>query len=85
MIVAKPDPASEKLIVDVGLVVMSLINLITPSEASRDTAANLRCRDTDTEPAAAAEVTLAFSLANVKVVVVGTVAMVKVPLTLQYL
>ena len=69
---ANEAPASEKLIVDVGFVVMSEINLITPSEASLATAAYLRLPDTAAEPDAAAEVTLAFVLANVNVVEVGT-------------
>jgi hypothetical protein len=73
--VANAALASEKLIVDVGFVVISLKNLITPSDASRATAAYLRCPDTDTEPEAATEVTLVAVLAKVKVVVVGTVVM----------
>jgi len=59
------------LIVDVGFVVISVINLITPSEASLATAANLRFSDTAAEPVAAAEVTFAASLTNVNVVAVG--------------
>ena len=55
-------PASAKLIVVVGFVVIFVKNLITPSEASLATAANLRCPDTETEPVATAEVTLALVL-----------------------
>ncbi len=65
-------PASAKLIVVVGFVVMFVKNLMTPSEASLATAANLRCPYTETEPEAATEVTLVAVLSNVNVVVVGT-------------
>jgi hypothetical protein len=64
-------PASEKSIVVVGFVVISVINLITPSDASLATAINLRFSDTDADPVAAADVTLALVLANVNVVAVG--------------
>ena len=50
------------MIVLVGFVVAFDKNLITPSEASLATAANLRCADTETEPVATAEVTLALVL-----------------------
>ena len=57
-------PASDKLITVVGLVVASLKNLTSPSDASRITPANLRLVVTSALPAGdtAAEVTLAFVL-----------------------
>ena len=57
-----------------GFVIIFDANLITPSDASLVTAANLRFKDTAADPVAAAEVTLVAVLAYVNVVVVGTEA-----------
>ena len=59
------------MIVDVGFVVISVINFTTPSDASLATAANLRFNDTEADPVATADVTFAASLTNVNVVDVG--------------
>ncbi len=82
LISANASPLSEKLTVPDGLVVASLNTLITPSEASLTAPANLRFVDAENVPAGltAAEVTLAFVLSNVKVVVVGTALTTCVPL-----
>ena len=77
---ANSRPPSEKLIVDVGLVVASLKNFNTPSLASRATPANLRRADTTAVPEPATDTTLAAVLAKVKVVLDGTEVILKVPL-----
>ena len=82
LISAYASPDSEKLTVDEGLIVASLNALITPSDASLTTPANLRFVAADVVPAGltAADVTLAFVFANVNVVDVGTLATTWVPL-----
>jgi len=76
LISANASPLSEKLTELDGLIVASLNALITPSDASLTTPANLRFVVAENVPAGltAADVTFAASLTNVNVVVVGTLA-----------